>query len=126
MYALAWDSPAGMYGYGPFEDGDAASKWFNGRQAFFDPAKHQIVGYLLLTPFESKEPVSDSVGSLYHQGRDADDRAPAFMATVVVSSGVAFGVGPFPSRVDAESWFLSQRMHLGGADGLILPLLPLS
>lgn len=126
MYVMAWESVSGIHAYGPFSDSDEGLAWFHARLAFIDPTQHRVVGYMLTAPFEQPDYgiASSSVGSCYHQGRDADARSAGFIATVVVSESVSFGVGPFASRADAEGWFLSQRMRLDGAQGLILPLLP--
>lgn len=126
MYAVTWEHPGGeIYSYGPFLGADEARVWTHKRLAFVDPAKQRVVGYILTAPFEQPDYGSEmrAVGSCYHAGRDADDRAAGFVCVLVVSPTLSFGVGPFPERDAAWRWFLGQRARLDGAQGLILPFL---
>ncbi len=125
MYVVAWESASGIHAYGPFLGSEEGMAWCRARFAFMDPSQHRVVGYLLTEPYEQQDYGSSvrEVGSCYHQGRDADDRAAGFIATVVVSETVSFGVGAFSTREAAAGWFLANRMLLDGAQGLILPLL---
>lgn len=126
MYVLAWDDPTGLYAYGPFENKDEAFAWYRESiSVFVKPEQHRVIGYSMVAPFEQPDHgMVAEVGSCYHQGREFDDRVEEFIATVVVSETVSFGVGPFAAREAAERWFLAQRMRLNGAQGLILPLVP--
>jgi hypothetical protein len=125
VYILVWDSPSGIHAYGPFEDKVEAFGWWRAKSAFIDQNLNRAVGVLLFSPVDKlAEPASPKLpGKLHHQNTDSDDQANGFILLVVVTEEVSFGVGLFPTRAEANQWFMDKRDRLDGSPGLILPML---
>ena len=127
MYVLAWETPTGMYAYGPFRHSAECQGWLDRRRPFLgDVSGHRLRGFFLSAPFQQADHgvSTESVGQIYHLGRDADDRTGQFVVALVVSESVTVGIGAFSDRDLAAEWFLDNRLRLGGASALVLPMLP--
>jgi hypothetical protein len=128
MYVVIWDSPAGLYSYGPFDDQAESQGWVDTIRPFLtNISEHRLMGCVVVPPdLDSWDdvPPGKEVGSFYHQGRDRDDdEHRSGFIVALVRDVLSFAIGPFPTREEAEQWFLRHRTTVGGASGLVLPFL---